>query len=156
MPSIPPEHDLVLLFAALNAAVTAEVVQRIAAAGFGDLRPAHGYVFQHLVPGPARISDLAAKLGMTQQGASKLVVELEELGYVSRRVDPDDHRNRFVALTPRGWAGIEAGREARAAITAEFLAVLGDRPAADLVASLQKLAAHTGGLQTLLARRLRP
>jgi DNA-binding MarR family transcriptional regulator len=154
--SISPEEDLALLFAALNAAVTAEVVRRLATAGFGDLRPTHGYVFQHLIPGPARIGDLAIKLGMTQQGASKLVVELEDLGYVLRRVDPEDHRNRFVELTARGWAGIEAGREARAAVTTELRAVLGDQAAADLIASLQKLAEYTGGLQTLLARRLRP
>jgi DNA-binding MarR family transcriptional regulator len=154
--STPPEDDLVLLFAALNAAVTAEVVRRIGEAGFGDLRPAHGYVFQHLIPGPARIGDLATKLGMTQQGASKLVVELEDLGYVIRRIDPHDHRNRFVELTAHGWAGIKAGREARAAITAELRAALGDQPAADLISSLQKLTKHTGGLQTLLGRRLRP
>src|SRR3712207_6233710 len=120
MMSIPPEQDLSLLFAALNSATNAEVVRRIAAAGHPDLRPAHGYVFQHLIAGPARITELAGKLGMTVQGASKLVAELEQLGYVERRVDPGDRRNRIVALTARGWAGIEAGRAARAAVTTEL------------------------------------
>src|SRR5919202_4197145 len=120
MMSIPPEQDLPLLFAALNAATNAEVVRRLAVAGHADLRPAHGYVFQHLIAGPARITELADKLGMTVQGASKLVADLERLGYVDRRVDPGDRRNRIVALTARGWAGIEAGRAARAAVTAEL------------------------------------
>ena len=156
MISIPPEQDLSLLFAALSAATNAEVVRRIAAAGHPDLRPAHGYVFQHLIAGPARITELAGKLGMTVQGASKLVAELEQLGYVDRQVDPGDRRNRIVALTTRGWAGIEAGRAARAAVTAELRAALGEPAADTLVAALQRLAEHTGGLTALLARRLRP
>ena len=156
MKSIPPEQDLPLLFAALNAATNAEVVRRLAAAGHADLRPAHGYVFQHLIAGPARITELADKLGMTVQGASKLVAELERHGYVDRRVDPGDRRNRIVALTARGWAGIEAGRAARAAVTAELRAALGEPAADTLVGALQRLAEHTGGLTALLARRLRP
>jgi DNA-binding MarR family transcriptional regulator len=155
-PSTPPDHDLVLLFTALHAACDADVVRRIAADGFGDLRPTHGYVFQHLIPGPCTISDLAQKLGMTPQGASKLVIELEGWGYVARQTDPDDRRSHTVTLTDRAWAAIEAGRAARTAITVQLRAILGD-PAADaLVTSLQQLAEHTGGLRTLLARRLRP
>jgi DNA-binding MarR family transcriptional regulator len=154
--SIPAEEDLTLLFAALNAATSAEIVRRIAAAGHPDLRPAHGYLFQHLIVGPARVSELAEKLGMTAQGASKLVIELERLGYVERRGDPADGRNRYVALTARGHDGIEAGRAVRAAITAELRAVLGDPGADDLVVALRALANHNGGLATLLARRLRP
>ena len=155
-PLLPPEQDLVLLFTALHAACDAEVVRRIAEDGFGDLRPTHGYVFQHLVPGPVAISELARRLGMTAQGASKLVIELEGYGYVARQTDPADRRSHTVTLLERGWAAIEAGRAARAAVTAQLREVLGD-PAADaLVASLQQLAEQTGGLRTLLARRLRP
>jgi DNA-binding MarR family transcriptional regulator len=154
--SIPPEEDLTLLFAALNAATNADVVRRIAAAGHPDLRPAHGYVFQHLIVGPTRVTELAEKLGMTMQGASKLVVDLERLGYVERRTDPNDGRNRIVSLTARGWAGIEAGREARAAVTAELRAALDEPTATLLVGALQRLAEHIVVLSTLLARRLRP
>ncbi|MFN8514143.1 MAG: MarR family transcriptional regulator [Thermomicrobiales bacterium] len=156
MMSIPAEEDLTLLFAALNAATSAEIVRRIAAAGHPDLRPAHGYVFQHLMGGPMRVSELGEKLGMTAQGASKLVIELEGLGYVERRGDPGDGRNRYVALTAKGEAGIEAGRAARAAVTAELRAVLGEAAADQVVAGLRQLAEHSGGLAALLGRRLRP
>jgi DNA-binding MarR family transcriptional regulator len=156
MVSIPPEEDLTLLFTALHAAADAAVVARVAAAGYPDIRVAHGYVFQHLIAGPVRITELARKLGMTPQGASKLVLDLERLGYVARRADPEDRRNRFVELTERGWGSIEAGRVARAAITAEWRAALGEAEANALIGALQHLAAHTGGMQTLLARRLRP
>ena len=156
MMSIPPDQDLTLLFAALNAATSAAIVRRVADAGHPDLRPAHGYLFQHLVEGPARVGALADKLGMTAQGASKMIIELERLGYVERRGDPADGRNRIVALTARGHDGIAAGRAARAAITAELRAVLGEAAADRLVADLQRLADQSGGLATLLARRLRP
>jgi DNA-binding MarR family transcriptional regulator len=156
MMSIPPDEDLTLLFTALHAAADAAVLAQVVAAGYPDIRVAHGYVFQHLVEGPIRVSDLAHKLGMTPQGASKLIVDLERRGYVQRRADPDDQRNRFVELTERGWGSIAAGRAARAAITAEWRAILGDAAADNVIAALQRLAAHTGGMRELLARRLRP
>lgn len=160
MTSILPEHDpqqdLVLVVAALHAACTATVTRRMAEAGFGDVRPSHGYVFQHLLVRPMRISELAQRLGMTPQGASKMVIELESLGYVHRQQDATDQRSRYVALTERGLAAIEAGRRARAALTAELRAELGAESADQLLASLQRLAASTGGWEALLARRLRP
>jgi DNA-binding MarR family transcriptional regulator len=156
IPETPPDQDLVLLFTALHAACNAQVVQRIAGDGFSDLRPTHGFVFQHLILGPTRISDLATKLGMTAQGASKLVIELEQFGYVSRQTDARDRRSHTVTLTARGWAAIKAGRTARDAVTAQLRATLGEPAADSLVAMLQQLAEYTGGLHTLLARRLLP
>ncbi len=156
MTSISPEEDLTLLVTALNAAFDAKTLVRLAEEGFGDLRQVHGYVFQHLVPGPIRVSDLAHKLGMTPQGASKFVIELEGLGYVRRRVDPDDHRNRKVELTELGWAGINAARKIRTEINADVRAQLGDEETTRLIDALRRLAEETGGLQELLGRRLRP
>ncbi len=154
--SIRPEEDLTLLITALHAALDAENLSRLAEAGFGDLRAAHGYVFQHLLLGPTRVSDLARKLEMTPQGASKFVIELEGLGYVRRRVDPDDQRNRMVELTERGQASIDAARLIRAAINQDVRDFLGQSDAADLIETLRRLAEHTGGLEELLRRRLRP
>jgi DNA-binding MarR family transcriptional regulator len=145
-----------MLLTALHAGATAAVTRRLDEAGFADLRPAHGYVFQHLVEGPARVTELARKLGMTAQGASKSVIELERMGYVIRQSDPGDQRNRPVALTRRGWDAIEAARVARAAVNAELMAAAGANAAEDLLAMLQRLAERTGGLRELLARRLRP
>ncbi len=154
--SIRPEDDLTLLITAVHAAFDAESLARLAQAGFGDLRPVHGYFFQHLVPGPMRVSDLAQKLGMTPQGSSKFVIELEEMGYVRRRVDPNDQRNRLVELTERGWAGIEAARRIRVEINDEVRQTLGKVETALLIETLRRLSEQTGGLQELLGRRLRP
>ncbi|WP_199443788.1 MarR family winged helix-turn-helix transcriptional regulator [Umezawaea beigongshangensis] len=152
MPSTP---DLTLLFTALAASCDAAVRARMVEAGHDRVRTVHGYVFQHLLPGPVRVSDLADLLGMTAQGASKVVAEMERTGYVARRPDPQDSRARLVEMTPRGHEAVDAGRAARAAVTAELSADLG--PDGDtVIASLRDLAERTGALRELMARRLRP
>jgi DNA-binding MarR family transcriptional regulator len=153
--SIDPRDDLSLLFTAAAAAANEHVVQHIAEAGFGDLRVSHGYVFQHVVPGPVSIGELAARLGMTAQGASKATVELEGMGYLRRRPG-EDARTRLVELTERGWAAVEAARAARAEVNAEIRALLGPDDADALLRTLRRTAEETGGLAALASRRLRP
>jgi DNA-binding MarR family transcriptional regulator len=59
-------------------------------------------------PGPngQRPVELAQQAGMTRQAMNYLLGQLEDLGYVERRVDPDDVRSRRVYLTPRGTSTI--------------------------------------------------
>jgi DNA-binding MarR family transcriptional regulator len=155
--STPPplERDVQLLLVAAAAGASQAVVRRLAAAGFGDLRPGHHDVFQHLVAGPIAITELAARLGMTPQGASKLAIELEQLGYVRRAAAAADRRTHLVALTDRGRALIEAGRAARAAVTADIEQLLGPTQSRRFLALLRRVAAHSGGLDALTGRRLR-
>ncbi|WP_211268981.1 MarR family winged helix-turn-helix transcriptional regulator [Saccharothrix syringae] len=152
MPSTP---DLTLLFTALAASCDAAVRARMADAGHPGVRTVHGYVFQHLLVGPVRVTDLADLLGMTAQGASKVVAEMERVGYAVRRPDPHDSRVRLVEMTPRGHEAVAAGRAARAEVTAELLAGLGD-DAGPVVRALDSLADRTGAMRDLMARRLRP
>ncbi|WP_437982317.1 hypothetical protein [Sorangium sp. So ce117] len=58
-------------------------------------------------------------------------------------------------LTDRGWAAVEAGRAARAAVNRRLSALLGEEQAGALLASLQRIAERTGGLELLSSRRLR-
>nr|WP_218007915.1 MarR family transcriptional regulator [Herbidospora sakaeratensis] len=149
-----PSRDLTLLFTALAAACDERVRGRMAGAGHPEVRSVHGYVFQHLLTGPIRITDLAGLLGMTPQGASKVAAEMERIGYVTRRVSGDDQRVRALELTERGREAIEAGRAARQAVTEELLADLADpEPFLD---ALDVLSDRTGALRDLMARRLRP
>ena len=84
----PAQLDVVLaaLFAGL--ALNERVTERLHAAGFDDVRFSHGFVFQHLVPGPLAVGALARRMGVSQQAASKAAAELERLGYVERAPDP--------------------------------------------------------------------
>ena len=92
----------------------------LAEAGYLDVRPAHGLVFQHLPPEGARVTELAARAGVTKQHLSLLVEELEELGYLERVADPADKRVRIVRLTARGEALVDRVRQVNARIEAEW------------------------------------
>jgi DNA-binding MarR family transcriptional regulator len=156
--SSPPPilQDVQLLLTAAAAGSSDAVVRHLVAAGFADLRPSHGFVFQHLVLGPQPIGELAARLGMTSQGASKAVIDLERLGYVRREAASDDRRAHLVVLTARGHAAIQAGRAARATFTADVERLLGAEDMQRFMTALRLVAEQSGGLAALSARRLRP
>src|SRR5690606_1833044 len=110
------------------------------------VRNAHGYVVQHLLGAPRTVGELAELLCVTQQGASKVVVELEELGYVERRPDETDKRVRRVVLTRRGAGIVERGRAARAALEAKLLEQVGRKVIDDARRALVALLDLSGGL----------
>ena len=115
----PQDLDLPTLVSLAGDGVVREVLSRIAQDGYDGVRPSHGYVIQRLVENEPTITSLAASLGMTQQGASKQVRELERLGYVERVPVAGDARARRVRLSERGRGVLAAGRAARTALEAE-------------------------------------
>ena len=87
--------------------------ERLHEHGFDDLDAAHLNVFQYPGPQGARPSELAARLRVASRPSNYLLGELERLGYLVRRPDPDDQRSKKrVALTPRGVDTIGVIREA--------------------------------------------
>jgi DNA-binding MarR family transcriptional regulator len=70
--------------------------------GFGDIRPAHGFMFKCITPDGATGIELAEHLGITKQAVSKMVDYLEKSGYVMRRTHPTDKRGQLIVLTERG------------------------------------------------------
>ena len=53
-----------------------------------------------------RMQDLAARAVLSRTRVSRIVGELETVGYVERRADPDDGRASLVALTADGRAAL--------------------------------------------------
>jgi DNA-binding MarR family transcriptional regulator len=49
-----------------------------------------------------RMQDLAARAVLSRTRVSRIVSELEAVGYVERRADPDDGRAMLATLTPAG------------------------------------------------------
>jgi DNA-binding MarR family transcriptional regulator len=152
----PADADLSLAALFAGWALADEVQRRIAADGMDDLRFADGVVFQHLVAGPRTVGALAERLGVTQQAASKAVVDLERRGYVRRDADPDDGRARQVALTGRGEAAIAAGRRHRAAVEAELAERLGPQRVEEARRTLVDALEAFGGATAVRGRRVRP
>jgi DNA-binding MarR family transcriptional regulator len=85
-------------------ALVANLHTRLAEEGYGEITPSHGLVFQYLRESGSRITELAAKAGITKQSMSALVYQLEEFGYLKRRDDPQDARAVLFVFTAKGEA----------------------------------------------------
>ena len=68
--------DLAYLALFLGLRVNELVMKRMAMAGFKGVRESHGYLIQHLIESDRSITELADRMGVTQQAASKAVAEL--------------------------------------------------------------------------------
>lgn len=113
-------------------------------------------MIQHLVEGEPTIGEIAAQLEVTQQAASKTVLELESLGYVTRVPDAIDARVRRVTLTRAGRKLLAEGRAARAQLEAALLAEIGPRALAAAHRALVVLLQQTGGLDAVQRRSAKP
>ncbi|WP_330182850.1 MarR family transcriptional regulator [Nocardia sp. NBC_01503] len=118
-------QDLPLLLLAAAAEVTDAIHQEVAAAGFDDIRPSHGFAFVRMAPNGATVGEIAEHLGVTKQAASQLVEELVKKGYAERNPHPSDARARLITLTARGWAATRAADAAIARFTQHWGRALG-------------------------------
>jgi DNA-binding MarR family transcriptional regulator len=94
--------------------------------GFTDIVPAHLTLLRWPGPQGRRPSEVAAEADMTKQAANYLLGQLETLGYLERRPDPDDQRSRRVHLTPRGRDVAATMRRAVTELEAEWRGLLGE------------------------------
>jgi len=147
--------DLPTLVTLTGPAIVSRVLQGITDAGYPGVKPSHGYVIQRLVEEEPTIGALAESLGMTQQGASKQVNDLERLGYVERVGDESDLRVRYVRLTASGRSVLEAGRQARADLEREVVTRVGQRKVNAAKAALVALLEITD-LEQYVATRTVP
>jgi len=76
--------------------------QRLSALGFEDYRRSDPLVLRSLRTGEVPLGSLSATLGLTRQGARKVVSGLVERDYARVTSSTVDTRRRMVALTPRG------------------------------------------------------
>jgi len=89
----------------------------LAAAGFEDRGLPDGRVLRICARSPeVTISAIARELGMTRQGAAKLVAGLRDRGYVTLDPSPDSGREKRITLTPRAQEYLIAHRAAARAI----------------------------------------
>ena len=106
----PPETDDPVHFARLmdNAwrefrELLGELVRpSVAAAGELPLRPSQVRLLSLMPVTGMRVTDLAAKVGMTKQALGEFVATLQEAGLVEVTVDQRDRRVRLVRPTPAG------------------------------------------------------
>jgi DNA-binding MarR family transcriptional regulator len=112
----------------------------MAEAGFGERGFPDGRVLR-LCSGHAgsTISAIGRELGITRQGASKVVGYLRDRGYVKVVDSTTSKREKSVTLTPRGCEYLRVQREAVLAIENELRAALGEAGFSGLLALVDTL-----------------
>jgi DNA-binding MarR family transcriptional regulator len=107
----------------------------MAAAGFGERGFPDGRVLRMCRAAPTTTAQIGRELGITRQGASKVVARLQERGYVQLQPSPTSAREKTVSITPRAIAYLDTQRNAARRIERRLRRELGDA-AFDALASL--------------------
>jgi DNA-binding MarR family transcriptional regulator len=74
-----------------------------------------------------RLTELAARAGVTKQAMMQMIDELQGNGFLRRTPDPEDGRAKMVRLTARGLRQRATARQALAAVEARIKRRLGNR-----------------------------
>jgi DNA-binding MarR family transcriptional regulator len=127
--------------------VRQRMLEGLHARGFTDLHSAHLTVLQYPGPRNVRPLDLAVRTRMTKQAMNHLLGQMERLGYVARREDPEDQRYKRVDLTDRGEEAFRAIREIVREVEVEWEDRLGPQRFAQLCALLNELSATSDGAE---------
>jgi DNA-binding MarR family transcriptional regulator len=139
MPPVDDYHQrsIGLLLRLLHQHWTAAVEAALDDAGFGDVRPPHANVFTFVPDHGIQVSELTRLAHVRKQTMAQAVEEMQRLGYVERRADPNDGRARLVFLTERGKRvkpiAVAAGRR----VEAQWIDLIGKRQLDALRRSLQ-------------------
>lgn len=154
-PVVPAGLDLGYLALFLGLRFNELVAAQLAGKGFGDIRESHGYVIQHLIDQDRTITELAGRMEVTQQAASKVVAELIKLGALEVAV-ARDRRTKRIRLSRRGWRAVKLARKVRAQIEKRLMKAVGltryDEAKRILLRALDEL----GGVERIQSRRIRP
>lgn len=150
----PAGLDLAYLAQFVGMRVNELVVKRAARAGYTGLRESHGYLIQHLVDSDRTITELARRMGVTQQAVSKTVAELVSLGILDS-APGSDRRARIIRLSERGWENVRVARRARAFIDRRLVAAIGVRNHRRARQALLACLTELGGLERIRDRRVR-
>lgn len=90
-----------------------------------------------LAEGDIPPGELAEKLAVSKQACSKTLRELESLGLITRRSNPQDGRSSLVSLTDHGRQLVRDGTAANVRIQQKFASAIGSGSLAQLVDELE-------------------
>lgn len=112
--------------------------------GYRDLRLSYEPFITLVGDNGARLSELAAWLGISKQAANQTANQIERAGYIARTPDPADGRAKIVVLTTAGRKLISEGSALIGEVEQECIDLLGKRR----ISRLSKhLAALYSGLE---------
>ncbi|GAB2521222.1 MarR family winged helix-turn-helix transcriptional regulator [Nocardiopsis aegyptia] len=126
--------------------MVAELHAHLAEAGFAALGQSLGFAIKEVAAAGAdglTTARLAARMGVTHQGAAKAVDEMVAAGYVRRVPDPQDGRSKRLVLTDHGRALLAAGH----AFHQDYERRLADRVGPEHVAAAREVLAAMRGME---------
>jgi len=132
---------LQLLFKAARLANERGLARAAAHPDARRIRPAHTALFPHLDFEGIRLTELAARVGVTKQAVGQLVDDLVEVGMVERVEDPTDGRARRVRFSRRGYAALMHGLGALREVEETLAAAVGRRRLRQLGETLKRVIA---------------
>lgn len=97
-------------------------------------------VLRFIGAGESRAADLAARLGVSAPVLSRHIADLEGMGLVERRPDPDDGRAQLVTLTPAGTEKVKNFERQHASTLQGYLQDWSQDDAQETATMLKKLA----------------
>ena len=153
-PIEPATLDLGYLALFVGLRMNERVLEKMVAMGFSETRQSHGYVIQHLIEAERTITELASRMEVTQQAASKMVAEMARRGIVELIVS-EDRRAKRVRLSTQGWESVKQARKIRGDLEKRLEKVLGAGAYQESKAALLKALDALGGVERVRTRRLR-
>jgi DNA-binding MarR family transcriptional regulator len=125
-PSEPLDHEqLGHLLLRAHRLFAERALTKLHARGHEVLRMAHATLLPHFDAQGTRSTVLAERAGITKQGASQIVGDLEDAGYVTRASDATDGRAQRVTFTAKGRSLLADAMAVKREIDAEFADVIG-------------------------------
>jgi DNA-binding MarR family transcriptional regulator len=137
------ESTIQLLFKAARL-LNEKAIGRAGARTKVPLRTAHTTVLPHVGFEGTRLTDLAAKLGVSKQAAGQLVDELVEFGYLERLPDPTDARAKLIRYSKKGKAGILEGLAILKELEGELAEIVGEPTLKTMHEALAKIVSAQG------------
>lgn len=117
-------------------------VERLAQKGYKGFKMTYMPVIMNIDLNGTNNNDLAVRAKVTKQAMSKVIKELQELGYISSKTDPNDKRSTIFRLTSKGNNFILCARETVGELMDEYRKLMGKKNFDGLLWQLVSIIEH--------------
>ena len=115
------------------------LIKKLGEKGFEGLRPNFSYIMSLIVPDGGRIQLIASVVGVSKQAIAAIALELEQLGYIHREIDPQDKRQVILRLSEKGQRLLDASASSIDDLENDMKAIVGSDKFDELQATLETL-----------------